>query len=110
MATLEELDAIEQIKQLKARYFRCMDTKDWDGFQAVFAPDASDGHHAGGARPRGRARHENIRAVRGGVGRSRRHRAPRPHARDRDHVAHDRARGLGDAGLPADARGLAARA
>jgi hypothetical protein len=41
MATLEELDAIEQIKKLKARYFRCMDTKDWDGFQDVFAPDAS---------------------------------------------------------------------
>ena len=38
MATHEELDAIEEIKSLKARYFRCMDTKDWDGFQAVFAP------------------------------------------------------------------------
>jgi hypothetical protein len=23
---------IEEIKQLKARYFRCMDTKDWDGY------------------------------------------------------------------------------
>jgi len=41
MATLEELDAIEQIKKLKARYFRCMDTKDWDGFQSVFADDAT---------------------------------------------------------------------
>jgi SnoaL-like domain len=41
MATHDELDAIEQIKKLKARYFRCMDTKDWDGFQAVFADDAS---------------------------------------------------------------------
>jgi uncharacterized protein (TIGR02246 family) len=36
----ERLDAIEEIKHLKARYFRCMDTKDWDGFTAVFAPDA----------------------------------------------------------------------
>jgi len=36
----ERLEAIEQIKQLKARYFRCMDTKDWDGFTSVFAPDA----------------------------------------------------------------------
>lgn len=35
-----ELAAIEEIKQLKARYFRCMDTKDWVGFAAVFAPDA----------------------------------------------------------------------
>jgi hypothetical protein len=36
----ERLFAIEQIKQLKARYFRTMDTKDWDGFASVFAPDA----------------------------------------------------------------------
>jgi hypothetical protein len=38
--TVERLEAIEEIKQLKARYFRCMDTKDWEGFTAVFAPDA----------------------------------------------------------------------
>jgi len=37
---LTRLAAIEEIKQLKARYFRTMDTKDWDGFAAVFAPDA----------------------------------------------------------------------
>ena len=37
---VERLEAIEEIKQLKARYFRCMDTKDWDGFTTVFAPDA----------------------------------------------------------------------
>ena len=41
MATHDELDAIEQIKKLKARYFRCMDTKDWDGFQNVFTADAT---------------------------------------------------------------------
>ena len=40
MDAIERLDAVEQIKQLKARYFRCMDTKDWDGFAAVFGPDA----------------------------------------------------------------------
>ena len=40
MDAAEQLLAIEEIKQLKARYFRCMDTKDWDGFAAVFAPDA----------------------------------------------------------------------
>ena len=40
MDTLERLAAIEEIKQLKARYFRCMDTKDWAGFAGVFAPDA----------------------------------------------------------------------
>lgn len=32
MDDAERLMAIEEIKQLKARYFRCMDTKDWDGF------------------------------------------------------------------------------
>jgi uncharacterized protein (TIGR02246 family) len=32
-------DDVEAIKQLKARYFRLMDTKDWDGFGDVFAPD-----------------------------------------------------------------------
>ena len=32
-------DDIEAIKQLKARYFRLMDTKDWDGLAAVFASD-----------------------------------------------------------------------
>ena len=30
------MDDIEAIKQLKARYFRTMDTKDWDGMRAVF--------------------------------------------------------------------------
>jgi len=38
--TVERLEAIEEIKQLKARYFRCMDMKDWDGFTTVFALDA----------------------------------------------------------------------
>ena len=32
-------DDIEAIKQLKARYFRMMDTKDWDGLAAVFTGD-----------------------------------------------------------------------
>ena len=40
MDALDRTLAIEEIHQLKARYFRCMDTKDWDGFANVFAPDA----------------------------------------------------------------------
>lgn len=40
MTDSERLAAIEEIKQLKAKYFRCMDTKDWDGFASVFADDA----------------------------------------------------------------------
>ena len=33
------MDDIEAIKQLKARYFRLMDTKDWTGMRNVFTPD-----------------------------------------------------------------------
>jgi uncharacterized protein (TIGR02246 family) len=33
------MDDIEAIKQLKARYFRTMDTKDWAAMRAVFADD-----------------------------------------------------------------------
>jgi uncharacterized protein (TIGR02246 family) len=40
MDAAERLEAVEEIKQLKARYFRTMDTKDWDGFASVFTPDA----------------------------------------------------------------------
>lgn len=37
MTTLDELVAIEAIKQTKARYFRAIDTKDRDGLAAVFS-------------------------------------------------------------------------
>lgn len=40
MDALERLIAVEDIRQLKARYYRCMDTKDWEGLAKVFAPDA----------------------------------------------------------------------
>ena len=40
MEAIERLEAVEAIKALKARYFRAMDTKDWDAFAEVFAPDA----------------------------------------------------------------------
>jgi hypothetical protein len=33
------MDDIEAIKQLKARYFRTMDTKDWSGMREVFVDD-----------------------------------------------------------------------
>ena len=49
MDTLARLVAIEEIKQLKARYFRMMDTRDWDGMAQVFCRDArfdcSQGFH-----------------------------------------------------------------
>jgi len=33
------MDDLEAIKQLKARYFRTMDTRDWTAMRAVFADD-----------------------------------------------------------------------
>lgn len=33
------MDDIEAIKQLKARYCRLMDTKDWDAYRELFADD-----------------------------------------------------------------------
>jgi uncharacterized protein (TIGR02246 family) len=33
------VDDLEAIRQLKARYFRTMDTKDWDGMRQVFTAD-----------------------------------------------------------------------
>jgi uncharacterized protein (TIGR02246 family) len=39
-ASLRTLLDIEEIKQLKARYFRCLDTKDGDAFAELFTADA----------------------------------------------------------------------
>ena len=39
MDRLERLDAIEEIRLLKARYFRFMDTKQFNLLPALFAPD-----------------------------------------------------------------------
>jgi uncharacterized protein (TIGR02246 family) len=44
------VDDIEAIRQLKARYFRTMDTKDWDGMRDVFTDDVViDTSDAGGS-------------------------------------------------------------
>ena len=39
MDRLERLEAIEAIRHLKARYFRLIDTKQWDELRAVFCRD-----------------------------------------------------------------------
>ncbi len=36
---IARLEAIEAIRQLKARYFRLLDTKDWDAWREVFTED-----------------------------------------------------------------------
>jgi uncharacterized protein (TIGR02246 family) len=48
------MDEIEAIRRLKARYFRLMDTKDWEGMRQVFADDVViDTSEAGGDVVRG---------------------------------------------------------
>jgi hypothetical protein len=39
MDRIERLEATEEIRNLKARYFRLMDTKQWDELRDVFCPD-----------------------------------------------------------------------
>lgn len=46
MTELERLLAIEEIKLLKARRDRAVDTKDWDTYLALHAPD-HESHHEG---------------------------------------------------------------
>ena len=52
LSTSEALLEVEAIKQLKARYFRLMDTKQWLPFSQVFADDivvdVSEDKHAPG--------------------------------------------------------------
>ena len=46
---VEGLHEVEAIKQLKARYCRYLDTKDWDAWRAIFADDfLSDTSESGG--------------------------------------------------------------
>lgn len=50
----DELVAIEQIKQLKARYFRTMDARDWAAMRKVFTDDVvMDSTDSGGTRIEG---------------------------------------------------------
>ena len=44
MTDTEKLLAIEEIKQLRARYFYCVDCKEWKSFLDVFAPDVEFDH------------------------------------------------------------------
>lgn len=41
MDPVQQLIEAEQIKQLRARYWRCIDTKDWDGWMSVFTEDCT---------------------------------------------------------------------
>jgi uncharacterized protein (TIGR02246 family) len=55
MSTTPDFASWLAITELKARYCRCLDTKDWDGYAAVFADDVVlDTTAAGGPRFEGR--------------------------------------------------------
>ena len=47
MTLLEELKAMDEIRQLKARYFRFLDTKDWKNFATVFCREAIADYRTG---------------------------------------------------------------
>jgi uncharacterized protein (TIGR02246 family) len=47
---MDELEDRDQLKQLKARYFRTMDTKDWKAMREVFADDVVMDTTASGGR------------------------------------------------------------
>lgn len=64
---MTRIDDYLAICNTKARYCRCLDTKDWDGFSAVFTEDLiQDTTPSGGAKIAGRA--EVVRAVRDSIG------------------------------------------
>ncbi len=59
-------DDLEAIHQLKSRYFRTLDTKDWDGFLDVFTPEVIiDMTAEGGVRSEGAA--QFVAAVRSSI-------------------------------------------
>ena len=69
MADTDVLTEVEAIKRLKARYCRLLDTKDWDGWRAVFTDGfVSDTTAAGGTRIVGAD--DFVAFVRGTLGRT----------------------------------------
>jgi hypothetical protein len=51
LTPIDRLIAIEEIRKLKARYFRLMDYREWDGFRRLFAKDAVMDMSAAGSNP-----------------------------------------------------------
>ena len=87
------MDDIEAIRRLKARYFRTMDAKDWDGMRQVFTDDVViDTTESGGGVVSGA---DDVPDVPARGARRRGHRPPGPHARDRPHLGHHGHRDLG---------------
>ncbi|MFP8874496.1 MAG: nuclear transport factor 2 family protein [Myxococcota bacterium] len=47
MDEVTKLVEIENIKRLKAKYMRCVDTKDWEGLESCFTEDATSSYGDG---------------------------------------------------------------
>jgi SnoaL-like domain len=41
ITNIERLMAVESVRVVKARYFRALDTKDWDLLRSIFCPDVA---------------------------------------------------------------------
>jgi hypothetical protein len=85
--------AIEAIKQLKARYCRYLDTKDWAAWRAIFADDfVSDTSEAGGKLIVGAD--DFVAFTRKGIGRPAQATAHQVHAPEIDLTSASTARGV----------------
>lgn len=103
---ITRLLAIEEIKQLKGRYFRFMDTKDWSSLRTIFCDDATFDARASfsldGEGDGGRAAESNdwvyhggdtiVDFIRSAAGRS--HTVHHGHNHDIDILSPDEARGV----------------
>lgn len=84
---------LEALKQLKARYCRLLDTKDWEGWREVFTEDfVSDTSEAGGLLVNGREAF--IEFVRGTVGPAHRPTVHQVHAPELELTSASTARGI----------------
>ncbi len=67
MDPVDKLMAIEDIKKLKARYFRYVDTKQYDALEQLFTPDAQADHSADHPEARADNRKDWVAKIRGAM-------------------------------------------
>jgi SnoaL-like domain len=66
---ITRLAAIDEIKQIKGKYFRCLDAKDWDGLISVWAPEVElDMTHVGRSGGRAMSNHGALTYMQGRIG------------------------------------------
>ncbi|MFT4046408.1 MAG: nuclear transport factor 2 family protein [Solimonas sp.] len=90
MTETDRLAAMAAIGQLKARYCRFLDSKDWDAYAALFTDDFELDVSEGTSQPVIRGRDAALRMIRGAIGAART--AHQVHAPEFDFVGDDEAR------------------